>query len=136
MVEPNAIEQQPKRWTSTRVQLELGKKRLAVECNHVLKRAGRQHLEVMVIRVRRNARENLKDSCKAEVWILPRQIDVEVRARNCVSLYRAPPLFNPGSGDRICSCRHVRSNAVLSGRWPAAVGMIEAYPQRSAWTHS
>jgi hypothetical protein len=31
---------------------------------------------------------------------------------------------------------HLRSNAVLSGRWPAAVGMIETYPQRSAWTHS
>jgi hypothetical protein len=31
---------------------------------------------------------------------------------------------------------NVRSNAVLSGRWPAAVGLIEACPQRSAWTHS
>jgi hypothetical protein len=29
-----------------------------------------------------------------------------------------------------------RTNAVLSGRWPAAVGMIEASPQRSAWTLS
>jgi hypothetical protein len=74
-----------------------------MECNHILKRPGSQHLAVMVTGVRRNARENLQDCRKTQIRVLPRQVDVEVWARNWPSLRRDPPLFNPGGDDRRCS---------------------------------
>jgi hypothetical protein len=60
--------------------------------------------------------------------------------RNCDRVATAARAVEPSAG--YCAVPlpkdmgDQRSNAVLSGRWPAAVGMIEAYPQRSAWTHS